>query len=70
MTRFWGHFCSFNASRVLFAMEIDGLLKILASQEGSDLYLSTGAPPCARFDGVLKPLSDQPFKPGKSRRLP
>lgn len=65
MTRFWGHFCSFNASRVLFAMEIDGLLKILASQEGSDLYLSTGAPPCARFDGVLKPLSDQPFKPGE-----
>lgn len=65
MTRFWGHFCSFNASRVLFAMEIDGLLKILASQEGSDLYLSTGAPPCARFDGVLKPLTDQPFKPGE-----
>ena len=65
MTRFWGHFCSFNASRVFFAMEIDGLLKILASQEGSDLYLSTGAPPCARFDGVLKPLTDQPFKPGE-----
>jgi twitching motility protein PilU len=65
MTGFWGHFCSFNASRVLFAMEIDGLLKILASQEGSDLYLSTGAPPCARFDGVLKPLTDQPFKPGE-----
>lgn len=65
MTRFQGHFCSFNASRVLFSMEIDGLLKILASQEGSDLYLSTGAPPCARFDGVLKPLTDQPFKPGE-----
>lgn len=65
MTRFWGHFCSFNASRVFFAMEIDGLLKILASQEGSDLYLSTGAPPCARFDGVLKPVTDQPFKPGE-----
>ena len=65
MTGFRGHFCSFNASRVLFAMEIDGLLKILASQEGSDLYLSTGAPPCARFDGVLKPLTDQPFKPGE-----
>ncbi|MCP1496289.1 twitching motility protein PilU [Pseudomonas migulae] len=46
-------------------MEIDGLLKILASQEGSDLYLSTGAPPCARFDGVLKSLTDQPFKPGE-----
>ncbi|CAI8767518.1 Type IV pilus ATPase PilU [Pseudomonas sp. IT-P12] len=46
-------------------MEIDALLKILASQDGSDLYLSTGAPPCARFDGVLKPLTHQPFKPGE-----
>jgi len=54
-----------NASRVFFAMEIDALLKILASQDGSDLYLSTGAPPCARFDGVLKPLTHQPFKPGE-----
>lgn len=64
MTVLLGHFCSLNASRVLFAMEIDALLKTLSSQEGSDLYLSTGAPPCARFDGVLKPLTDQPFKPG------
>ena len=46
-------------------MVIDALLKVLAHQDGSDLYLSTGAPPCARFDGVLKPLSDQPFKSGE-----
>ncbi|MEX5684919.1 MULTISPECIES: PilT/PilU family type 4a pilus ATPase [Pseudomonas] len=46
-------------------MEIAALLKVLASQDGSDLYLSTGAPPSARFDGVLKPLADQPFKPGE-----
>lgn len=45
-------------------MEIDALLKRLASQNGSDLYLSTGAPPSARFDGVLTPLADPPFKPG------
>jgi twitching motility protein PilU len=54
-----------NASRVLFAMEIDALLQILADRNGSDLYLSTGAPPSARFDGVLGPLTDQPFKPGE-----
>jgi twitching motility protein PilU len=60
-----GHFYSLNASRVLFAMEIDALLGLLASQNGSDLYLSTGAPPSARFEGVLKPLADQPFKPGE-----
>ncbi|MHC8343945.1 PilT/PilU family type 4a pilus ATPase [Pseudomonas sp. RT6P73] len=46
-------------------MEIDALLQILADRNGSDLYLSTGAPPSARFDGVLKPLTDQPFKPGE-----
>jgi twitching motility protein PilU len=46
-------------------MEIDALLQILASRHGSDLYLSTGAPPNAKFDGVLKALTDQPFKPGE-----
>ncbi|GID08714.1 PilT/PilU family type 4a pilus ATPase [Pseudomonas sp. 008] len=46
-------------------MEIDALLQILASRHGSDLYLSTGAPPSAKFDGVLKALTGQPFKPGE-----
>lgn len=64
MTRV-GSFFSLNASWVLFAMEIDALLQILASRHGSDLYLSTGAPPSAKFDGVLKALTDQPFKPGE-----
>ena len=45
-------------------MEIQALLKLLASQDGSDLYLSTGAPPCAKFNGVLKPLSAEALKPG------
>ena len=46
-------------------MEIDALLKQLASRHGSDLFLSTGAPPSARFEGVLTPLSEQSFKPGE-----
>lgn len=46
-------------------MEIDALLTLLAQQNGSDLYLSTGAPPSARFDGTLKVLTEQPFKPGE-----
>ncbi len=41
------------------------MLKILATQDGSDLYLSTGAPPCAKFNGVLKALSQEPLKPGE-----
>ena len=46
------------------AMDLPQMLKILATQDGSDLYLSTGAPPCAKFQGVLKTLSDQPMAPG------
>ncbi|KWS12033.1 type IV pili twitching motility protein PilT [Pseudomonas syringae pv. syringae] len=46
-------------------MDFPALLKILASQDGSDLYLSTGAPPCAKFNGVLKPLGSETFKPGE-----
>lgn len=45
------------------------MLKVLASQDGSDLYLSTGAPPCAKFNGVLKPLSADPLKPGDVARI-
>lgn len=40
------------------------MLRILANQDGSDLYLSTGAPPCAKFNGVLKALSKDPLEPG------
>lgn len=46
-------------------MDFPALLKILASQDGSDLYLSTGAPPCAKFNGVLKPLGTESLKPGQ-----
>ena len=45
-------------------MDLTAMLKILASQDGSDLYLATGAPPCAKFNGVLKPLSAETLKPG------
>ncbi|WP_373874603.1 PilT/PilU family type 4a pilus ATPase [Pseudomonas tohonis] len=45
------------------------MLKVLASQDGSDLYLSTGAPPCAKFNGVLKPLGTDPLKPGDVARI-
>jgi twitching motility protein PilU len=58
-----------NASRVLFAMEIDALLSVLSNKNGSDLFLSTGAPPSARVDGVLTALSEQPFKNGETAAI-
>jgi twitching motility protein PilU len=44
---------------------IDQYLKLLAAKDGSDLYLSTGAPPCAKFQGALKPLSQTPYSAGE-----
>jgi len=44
---------------------IDNYLNILSKKDGSDLYLSTGAPPCAKFQGTLKPLSDTALQPGE-----
>ncbi len=46
-------------------MQIEEWLRTLAEQDGSDLYLSTGAPPCAKFDGQLKPISSTVLTPGK-----
>ncbi|WP_341502407.1 PilT/PilU family type 4a pilus ATPase [Gallaecimonas sp. GXIMD4217] len=45
--------------------DIDQYLTILARNEGSDLYLSTGAPPCAKFHGQLKALAKEPLEPGE-----
>lgn len=45
-------------------MEFEDYLKILSSRDGSDLYLSTGAPPCAKFQGALKPLEKVAMAPG------
>ncbi|MCG7199538.1 PilT/PilU family type 4a pilus ATPase [Marinobacter pelagius] len=45
-------------------MGFDDYLKILAKHDGSDLYLSTGAPPCAKFHGSLKPIDRSPMGPG------
>jgi twitching motility protein PilU len=44
-------------------------LKTLAKNDGSDLYLSTGAPPCAKFQGALKPVAQEPLKPGESAEI-
>ena len=50
-------------------MELDQMLEILATQDGSDLYLATGAPPFAKFQGVLKTLTETPLAPGEVARI-
>jgi twitching motility protein PilU len=50
-------------------MEFNDYLKFLASRDGSDLYLSTGAPPCAKFQGVLRPLEKEVMAPGAIKEI-
>lgn len=50
-------------------MTFDDYLTILAKNDGSDLFLSTGAPPCAKFHGKLKPLQKEPFLPGDIKAI-
>lgn len=46
-------------------MDIYALLKTLVDRDGSDLYLTTGAPPSAKFSGELTVLDETPFKHGE-----
>lgn len=40
-------------------------LNALARHDGTDLYLTTGARPCAKFNGKMKILRDEPLRPGE-----
>jgi twitching motility protein PilU len=44
-------------------------LQTLSSEGGSDLYLSTGAPPCAKFQGQLKPIDGEILRPGEIKQI-
>ncbi|PLW67589.1 PilT/PilU family type 4a pilus ATPase [Pseudohalioglobus lutimaris] len=50
-------------------MRITDWLKFLATENGSDLYLSTGAPPCAKFDGKLRPIDSEILQPGEIKEI-
>jgi twitching motility protein PilU len=45
-------------------MKVAPYLKILAEKDGSDLYLSTGARPTAKFSGAMKALGKDRAPPG------
>jgi twitching motility protein PilU len=44
-------------------------LKLLATRNGSDLYLSTGAPACAKFEGQLMPIDSEILQPGEIKEI-
>ena len=50
-------------------MKVAPYLKLLAEKDGSDVYLSTGAIPSAKFNGTLKPLGKERCPPGYVEKL-
>jgi len=50
-------------------LDFNSYLTVLAKNDGSDLYMSTGAPPCAKFHGKLKPIVKEPLKPGEIKAV-
>lgn len=50
-------------------MEFKDYLRILAQNDGSDLYLTVGAPPAAKFQGVLKPLENIKLMPARLQEI-
>ena len=50
-------------------MDFKKHLKRMVDEDGSDLYLSTGAPPSVKFFGKLTPLSETPIASGEVEKL-
>ena len=50
-------------------MEFKDYLRILAQNDGSDLYLTADAPPAAKFQGVLKPIENIRLMPSRLREI-
>ncbi len=50
-------------------MEFKDYLQIMVQKHGSDIYLTTGAPPYLRVDGVLRLLDKEPLPPGRTQEI-
>jgi len=50
-------------------MELNDYLKLMVSKDGSDIYLTTGAPPSMKIQGVLTPIEKNSLAPGMTKRI-
>jgi len=50
-------------------MEFERFLKTLVERGGSDLFISTGAPPSIKINGEMVPLTDNPLTPEQTREM-
>ncbi|MEH6357495.1 MAG: PilT/PilU family type 4a pilus ATPase [Pseudomonadales bacterium] len=49
--------------------ELNDYLRVLVDRDGSDLYLSTGAPPSIKAMGQLMPIAESPLPKGRVEQL-
>ena len=50
-------------------MGFNDLLRMTIEREGSDLFLTCGAPPSVKAFGKLTPLVDRPLPPGAVKKI-
>ncbi len=50
-------------------MDFSDYLKLMVAKEGSDLYLTVGAPPSMRIHGQMKPVDKNPLPPGSTKQI-
>jgi twitching motility protein PilU len=50
-------------------MELKDLLKVMIDKDGSDLFLTTGAPPSMKAFGHLVPMTDKVLPPGYTKKI-
>ena len=50
-------------------MELNDYLKLMVARDGSDIYLTTGAPPSMKVQGVLTPIEQNSLAPGMTKRI-
>ena len=50
-------------------MEIKELLEVMVEKEASDVYLTVGAPPMYRIEGIVQPIGESKFTPPDLERL-
>ena len=50
-------------------MDFADYLRLMVAKDASDLYLTVGAPPSAKFQGRLRPIERSPLAPGHVREI-
>jgi len=50
-------------------MNFKDFLKLMVVKDASDLYLTTGAPPSAKIQGILTPLEEAKMPPGRVKEM-